>query len=646
MTDININSDKKSNKENKQDSNINNKNNDNILFPYETIRSFQNEMIETISKAIEEKKNTVIHAPTGLGKTAASIAPALKKAIAENKTVFFLTSKNTQHRIAIETLQAIKKRHKIDIKATDIVGKKWMCIQPGVSLLGTGEFMEYCKAMREDKKCPYYEGLKNKEKLTPETKVALNELNIKSPLMVEDIVDIGADHELCPYELAMLLSKESQVIVADYYYLFHPGIRETFLKKNAKNLQDSIIIIDEGHNLPDRIKNLASSNLSTIILKRAISEAKKFNKPDLLTIFERLKSLLRQVVPTDKDEDYFTQERFINAVNNHVDYNELIKECHKASDSIREEQKFSAIGSIANFLDAWLGNDEGFTRIISKQKGQREENIILSYKCLDPSIIAKEVIEQAHSTIIMSGTLTPTKMFSELLGFPKETILSELPSPFPKENRLNLIVAKTSTKFTSRSEDQYKEIAKVVTDIINDTPGNSAVFFPSYYMKEKVDLYLNKIEKTVFHELREMSKIEKDEMIEKFKTYKQTGASLLAVVGGSYGEGIDLPGDELKTVVVVGLPLGRPNLETEALIKYYDEKFRNGWDYGYVFPAFNKIIQNAGRAIRSETDRGVIVFLDERYTLPRYYRCFPDSWDVKVSVNRYREKIQKFFDEH
>ena len=129
----------------------------------------------------------------------------------------------------------------------------------------------------------------------------------------------------------------------------------------------------------------------------------------------------------------------------------------------------------------------------------------------------------------------------------------------------------------------------------------------------------------------------------KFKSYKSTGATLLAVVAGSFGEGVDLPGDELKTVVVVGLPLARPDLETNALIQYYDEKFKNGWNYGYVYPAFNKVIQNAGRCIRSETDKGVIVFLDERYTLPRYYHCFPESWKIKVSVNQYKEKIERFF---
>ena len=636
----------------KQDKNKTN-NNPNLLFPHESIRSFQHEMINTIAKALEEKKHSIIHAPTGLGKTAASIAPALTKAVEEGKTVFFLTSKNTQHKIAIDTLKQVKNRHEnklseknIKLNAVDIVGKKWMCIQPGVSILSSNEFSEYCKGLREEHRCPYFEKIKKGENLTPEAQVALNEASIKSPIHVEEMIDIGAEHEICPYELAMLLAKQSQVIVTDYYYLFHPRIRENFLKKIEVNLEDCIIIIDEGHNLPERIKNLASANLTTNMLRRAAKEAKKFHKDQLISIFERLDALLRQVVPDDSNEGYFTRERFVNAVNNHTDYEEFRKECNLAAESIREEQKSSAIGGIGEFLKSWLGDDSGFTRIISKKRMGNDTVVQLSYRCLDPSIVAKPIIDESFSTILMSGTLTPTKMYTELLGFPPNAISKELPSPFPEENRLNLIIAKTSTKFTQRSEEQYQEIAKIVTEIINTTPGNSAIFFPSYYMKEQVDKYLNKIEKTVFHELQQMSKQEKDDTIEKFKTYKEVGAALLAVVSGSFGEGIDLPGDELKTVVIIGLPLGKPDLEIEALIKYYDAKFKNGWDYGYVFPAFNKVIQNAGRAIRSETDRGVIVFLDERFTHNRYYRCFPDTWKMKVSVNQYKEKIEQFFREN
>jgi DNA excision repair protein ERCC-2 len=425
--------------------------------------------------------------------------------------------------------------------------------------------------------------------------------------------------------------------------MFHPRIRENFLKKNDIKLEDCIIIIDEAHNLPNRIKDLASQRLSTTILQRAAKEAAQYNNESLIKPLESLFHLVKELLPQQEDEKYIDKETFLLKSKSFMEYTSFIEECYKIADKIREDKKISAIGSVAAFLEAWLDDTVGFTRIVSKRKNMTGETITLSYRCLDPSVVSRPVIEQSYTTIAMSGTLTPTNMYSELLGFGPDTIQEEFPSPFPKENQLNLIVAKTSTKYTARSATQFKDIADIVTEIANATPGNSMIFFPSYFVKDQVEKYLTQIEKTVFIERPEMSSNDKDEMIAAFKTYKKHGAVLLGVVSGSFGEGLDLPGDELKTVVVVGLPLSRPDLETKALIEYYDTKFKSGWNYGYIFPAFNRIIQNAGRCIRSPTDRGVIVFLDERYTWDKYYRCFPKSWKMKISVNHYKEQIEKFF---
>ena len=217
------------------------------------MRPIQKEIIALISEQVDRGEDAIIHAPTGLGKTAASIAPTLIHALDQGKTIYFLTSKNTQHKIAIDTLKVVRDKFNIAIKGTDIVGKKWMCIQPGVSLLANNEFNEYCRTLREDKKCEFYERVKEGEKLSPDTQVALKELDHLSPVTVEQIVSVGQEQKLCPYELGMLLAAKSQVIVTDYYYLFHPKIRETFFKKNGKNLSDAVIIIDEGHNLPYRM---------------------------------------------------------------------------------------------------------------------------------------------------------------------------------------------------------------------------------------------------------------------------------------------------------------------------------------------------------------------------------------------------------
>jgi len=254
-----------------------------------------------------------------------------------------------------------------------------------------------------------------------------------------------------------------------------------------------------------------------------------------------------------------------------------------------------------------------------------------------------DVIKESYSTIMMSGTLTPTSMYKDLLGFPPDALEAEYPDPFPKHNRLNLIVPGATTKYSLRGEEQYKKIASITAEITNEVPGNTLLFFPSYNLRDSVYEHFSKLcKKTTILEMPNLSKEEKIELLESFKENNKPGSVLLAVNGGSFSEGIDLPGDLLKCVVVVGLPLHRLDLESEALIKYYNGKFGKGMDYGYIFPAFNKVLQSAGRCIRGETDRGVIVFLDERYAWPNYQKNFPEGWDIHIT-RAYVDQIKAFF---
>jgi DNA excision repair protein ERCC-2 len=243
----------------------------------------------------------------------------------------------------------------------------------------------------------------------------------------------------------------------------------------------------------------------------------------------------------------------------------------------------------------------------------------------------------------MSGTLSPTEMYKDLLGFPSDTKATSYSNPFPQKNRLALIIPEVTTRFSLRTPKQYKKIAKICSEISNTVPGNTVVFFPSYKVRDEVHKFLyGSCNKKILKETQELSKQEKTRLLEDFKANHKKGSVLLAVIGGNFNEGIDLPGDFLKAVVVVGLPLQQPDLETNQLIKYYDKKFMKGWDYGYVLPAFVKALQSAGRCIRSETDRGLIAFLDERYSWPNYYKCFPADWKPSITA-LYKERIKKFF---
>lgn len=610
------------------------------LFPYENVRKSQDQLLNQIDYVVKNNENLLVHAPTGLGKTSASLAATLSNTLG-NKTVFFLTSMNTQHKLALDTLNDIKRKHDVKIVGVDVIGKKHLCLQPGVKNLSAGEFIEYCKTLRNEGKCKYYNNLKKNEEYSFNTKMAVNEFKEKSPVSTDEALNIGEKNEVCPYEASLIVGKESNVIVTDYYYLFNPKIRESFLKKIGKELEDIVIIIDEAHNLPGRVKDLASEDISNITLNLALKESEEFGDEELSNAITSIREKIQEYADNIEKESYISKEEFMDSINEFYPYDELVENLDEKAEKVREEKKKSFMGSLSSFLASWKEDEEGFVRIFSKKPGMREEIQSLSHRCLDPGVITKPVIEQAASTIAMSGTLNPTKMYKEILGFPHAAEMT-LKSPFPEENRLNLVIPKTTTKYSQRSEDQYKNIANTISGIVNNVPGNSAVFLPSYKLRDSVYRYMQNCNKTVFLERQGLNKQEREEILEKFKSYKESGAVLLGVSSGSFAEGVDLPGDLLKSVIVVGLPLQVPDLETKALIKYYDEKFGKGWDYGYLFPAFNKTLQSAGRCIRSGTDRGVIVFLDERYGWPNYMKCFPPSWNLKTTV-LYEGLIKGFF---
>ncbi|MBW2990765.1 ATP-dependent DNA helicase [Candidatus Woesearchaeota archaeon] len=615
----------------------------NMYFPHDEVRPIQDELIRKINSTVTGQQNLIAHAPTGLGKTAAALGPSIHEALKKDLTVFFLTSRHTQHKLAMETVNQIKQIYKLKFTVVDIIGKKWLCLQPGINKLYPREFAEYCKKIKEDELCEFYTKIREKGEASKQAKELVSQLKKDNKTDTGSVVEKSTEQGVCPYEVALLIAKESRVIIGDYYYLFNSYIRETFLSRTGKELSKIIIIIDEGHNLPERVKDLASHRISTNTIRRAREEVKKRGKEQIEETLTVLEKKLWELADNVADETYVSRDQLIEEIKEITDYDEIVSDMSFLADIIREEQKQSSLGTVAAFLEAWQGDDKGFTRILTKSLSLRgEEIIVIQYRCLDPSLMTRDVIRSAYSTILMSGTLSPTSMYKEVLGF--DTADEEsYKSPFPEKNKLNIIIPRTSTKYETRSEEQYREIAEIVVRATNKIPGNTAVFFPSYLLRDDVNKHFSKLsEKPVFVEKQKFSKKEKLEFLEAFKGYKNVGAVLLGVIGGNFGEGVDLPGDFLKGVIIVGLPLQRPDLETQALIKYYDEKFKKGWDYGYLFPAFNRALQSAGRCIRSETDKGVIIFLDERYTWKNYNRCFPPSWNIKATL-LYEKMIEGFF---
>ena len=605
-------------------------NQEQIFFPHETIRDIQKTLVMQILNVISNKQNLVVHAPTGCGKTAASLSAALTFAIKNNKTVIFVTPMHSQHKIAVETLKMIRKKYSLNFRATDFIGKKWMCLQKNANELSSAEFADFCTSLVKNDACNFYLNFKNSVK----KEVCLHDLDeIKH---VEEILKVSENHGICPFEIASENAKQSKVIIADYFHVLSPAIREVFFKRIQRNIEDCIIIFDEAHNLIKKCRELLSSSLSKITLEKAIKESREFNlslEKELETIKNRLIELSNSL-GMDENEKLILKKDF--------DFDEnLILKLDVNSELVLEKKQKSTLKSVANFFKAWKGPDYSFVRILARnflRTGKPSYNIV--YQCLDPSLIFSSL--KPYSMILMSGTLTPQNMYIDLLNLDKtKTVIAEYKNPFPSENRLCLIAPQTTTKFTRRSEKMYSEIAEICSNVANIVKGNSLIFFPSYDLRDKVnEFFSQKCEKTTFLEYPNLSKQEKQEILEKFKASKG-GSVLLAASSGSYSEGIDLIGN-LKAVIVVGLPLAKPDLETKELINYYDKRFSKGWDYAYIYPAIIKSIQNAGRCISSETDKGAIIFLDERYNLQSYKKCFPVDYNFEVTLD-YLNKIREFF---
>jgi len=369
-----------------------------LFFPHDKIRPVQDALVKQVQMSLEGKKNLIVHAPTGLGKTAATLGPALSFAVENDLTIFFLTSRHTQHKIVLDTLSEIKKKYNLELAATSIIGKKWMCLFPATHTMTTHDFSEFCKAIRNDGKCQYY--LNARSKNNAKALILLEDLEKKSPLATEQVISMSKDAATCPYEMSLMLAEKSKVIISDYYYLFNPSIRDRFLAKINKSLEKSILIIDEGHNLPARLRELLTVRLTNRMIKRALREAQKFKYEDLTSPLIELEALLVKLAENLESEKLLNKQLFIEGVNDILKYDDFIADLQVAADHVREDQKTSTLGSIAAFLEAWPEGDVGFARILSKQ----DDLITLNCRCLDPSVASKDVFDSAQSTIIMSGT--------------------------------------------------------------------------------------------------------------------------------------------------------------------------------------------------------------------------------------------------
>ncbi len=609
-----------------------------VFFPYRLVRDEQALLMNDFADCLKSGKVLVAQAPTGLGKTISGLAPAISFARENKKKIFFLTPKSSQHQIVIETVRLINSHFGLNIKAIDFVGKRQMCLEPFVKHIAHG-FYEACESKKDSNSCFFYSNTfgKNpasKTKIKQKRAIVESHFNNSFSKMKEKC----EDNHLCPYEIALEMSKHADIIVCDYAHLFNPEIREKILSKSGIALSDCIVIVDEAHNLPHRLRDIQSSTLSIDALEKAGKEARSIGSFEVESL---IKDLGKEIVSFGKKLSFNIKEASLS-----VDELSHIRALFKGNEgtvydaSLKYMTKYKTeacfLLSVWEFMHSISVHNEDVLFAI-----ERKQSLRLGYYPMDIEVGAGKLLNSVHSGLLMSGTMLPLEMYSDVLGI-RKAVLKEYQSPFPKENRVNLLVKGATTKYSSRGEKQFSFLANNIERIASKVPGNIVVFFPSFDLLETISKKIS-LNKKVFTQKQEMNNEDKRKILDNFKDNTTIGGNILfAVSGGSLAEGIDFPGDNLLCAIIVGFPFARTSIHSNALITHYEKRFKKGFEYGYSSPAMNKALQAAGRVIRSEKERGVCVFLDERFGESQYTKFFPKGFVLKETITPEKE-TQEFF---
>ena len=615
------------------------------LFPYDEIRDGQKRFTRDVTLAVQAGRHLVAQAPTGIGKTAAALAPALQVALEGKKTVLFLTSRQSQHRIAVETLRLVAERRGARFGLVDLVAKRDMCLRPEAADLHPGRFPDFCARETRTKSCQY---------LGDVDAHTLRQVH-EGVLHVEELMAVSKKAHLCPHLVALAAAKDAQVIVADYNHLFS-DLREQSLERLGLQLGNTIVIVDEAHNLPERVRQAHSHRITPFLLDKVDDEARSQKDravgPDLVALRAALQRLAedaqrdgtakaslgadgRQVARLRVDDLHraFEQERNRGLFSTHRTLADAVEALTKLATQVRKDAG-DAVHSeeLAEALEDWGRFRDGALRYLDWEAG----SVALHVRLLDPALPARSVFDRVHSAILMSGTLRPPEMVRDVLGLaPERTLVRTYPSPFPPQNRLVVVAQGYSTRFGERGADLWGRIAITLARTAAAAKGNLAVFAPSYAILRDVRAAfdLQRSPKEAIVEEPGMLKGERDRVLDTLQgARKRGGAILWGVLGGSFAEGVDFRDNLLSVVAVVGLPLAPPDLEVEAAIAHFERRCPGlGRAYGYTYPAMSKVLQAMGRGIRGPTDKGVVLLLDERFLGPPYRGLLPEDAPLVAS---------------
>ncbi len=593
-----------------------------LRFPYHETRPGQQRIIDAVTQALEQKEHLLVEAPTGIGKTVSTLFPVLRYALQHDKRVFVLTAKTLQQRMATQVLSLLNSEslfHSLQLRA-----KGKMC--------ANGEVLcheEYCSYAKE-----YFLKLQ-KSRLVDDL------LDRYPDLDPDAIYDAAKQQTVCPFEVSLELGRRAQATVCDYNYAFAPYVALTDFRDPDVDLRDVILVIDEIHNLVDRGRGYYSPEITSTQLETAraqIVDIQGAANMRLLWQLEAqiaaLQSLVERTVEDHipegtnaaveasfpEDELWALRGSFDRSFIAYLEHNRETK-------SFRAEDPYvSLYFDFLRFINTLqlASRTSGTFSTLAVAEGKARSLRVL---CKDASEYLGNVIQRTHATIGLSATLSPTAFYRDLLGFdPQRTSAVSVGNPFPEQNRAIVIDASVGTTYKER-EKNYQPLADRIAEFAEAVPGNCLVLFPSYRFLSEVADRLPKLEsRRVMVQSRADGDNERDRILDVLQSALFGDVLLLAVAGGVFAEGVDYPGDMLRAVAVVGPCLPAVTLEQKLLEAYFDERYERGFEYAFVVPGMTRVVQAAGRLIRSPNDRGVIALFDKRFLGGLYKKHLPEDW--------------------
>lgn len=593
-----------------------------IEFPF-AYREGQKNLAVSVYRTIARKKKLFIQAPTGVGKTMATVFPAVK-AVGEGlgEKIFYLTAKTITRTVAWQAFDTLKEQA-LRMKVLVLTAKEKTC---------------FCEETNcNPDACPYAKGHFDR------VNDAVYELLTTSDEMSREILEAQAKKwNVCPYEMSLDVSTWVDAIICDYNYAFDPNahLRRFFGEGNSG---EYLFLIDEAHNLVERARSMYSATLC----KEDFLAIKKIVKIYAPKLAKKLEECNRQFLALKREcEEYEVLNsvshiylKLLNLVTEMDYFLEDFKE-----DSLKEEV-LEFYFKVRMFLYIHDRVDENYV-IYSEIADDGKFYIHLF--CVNPAVNLQEYLGKGNSTIFFSATLLPIQYYKKLLSTGKEDYAIYAESPFDTKNRLLLLGNDVSTKYTMRTTSMYERYAKYIRQTAMAKRGNYIAFFPSYrFMEDVYDAFMKLPGKAIpaIVQSPHMSEEEREIFLENFEENGEEGLVGFCVMGGIFSEGIDLSKDRLIGVIIAGPGIPQVCRERELLRAYFDEKDRAGYDYAYLYPGMNKVLQSAGRVIRTEEDEGVILLLDERFLDHRYKKVFPREWkDFKIcNINSAAWSVEAFW---